>query len=265
MKGGIRGVVAGVAVVVGDAVDGGVCVPVGFARVLLNRGSSVGLGLRVQTAVSPVVGQGASVAHRSRFDVGAHRHIQIVELDAGIPRAGEVGDQTGGEAGGGVDHRSGLGILAAEGDGDGAVGAGRGLEGAADGAGGEVVDGGGIAAVVGAGDDEVDGPAIGEEVEEAELDAAGGGAVGDHHPLGVGFPGGGGRIPGAVVAKGGFGHVGGCEGGFDQVGFADAGAGGGGDGDGDLMAGGLEGVDEGTDVGRESVGRRAIVIDHLIS
>ena len=49
------------------------------------------------------------------------------------------------------------------------------------------------------------------------------------------------------------------------MGLADPGAGGGGDCDGDEMASVLECVDEGVDVGRETVRGRAIVIDDLSS
>lgn len=119
--------------------------------------------------------------------------------------------------------------------------------------------------MVGAGDDEVDGLVI-KEVVEAKLDAAGGGAVGDDYPfvfvlglvvLEIGRP-------RAVIAKGGWRDIGGVQGGFDEMGLADPGTGGGGDGDGDAMAGGLEGVDEGQDVGGEAEGWGAIIIDHLV-
>lgn len=58
-----------------------------------------------------------------------------------------------------------------------------GFQSAANGARGEVVDCGGVAAVVGARDDEVDGAAGGEEGVEAELGAAGGRAVADYDPV----------------------------------------------------------------------------------
>lgn len=74
--------------------------------------------------------------------------------------------------------------------------------------------------MIGAGDDEVDGAAVGEEVVEAELDAAGWGAIGDYDPVIV-VVGSSGRIllegfiPCAITAEGSWWDIGGCEGGFD--------------------------------------------------
>lgn len=221
--------------------------------------------LGVQVSPGPVVRQGAGVLHRAGLDVGPHGNVQVIQLDAGVPVAGEVGDEADGETGGRGDGVGGLGVLAAEGDGDAAPAAGGGLQGAADGAGREVVDGGGVAAVVGARDHQVDGAAVREEIEQPELHAAGGRAVADDDPvvLGVGVGVAGCLIPGRVVAEGGGRHIGGFQGGFDQMRLADPRAGGGGDGDGDEVAGVLEGLDEWLDVGGESATRRTVIVDHL--
>lgn len=83
------------------------------------------------------------------------------------------------------------------------------------------------------------------------MDAAGWCAVFDHHPFGlVGRLGG--VVPGTIVAEGGGRDVGCFEGGFDQVRFTNPGARGCWDCDGDGVAGGLEGGDEGVNVGGEA-------------
>ena len=235
---------------------------IGVDTIGLGRGVRLG----IQIAAGPVIGQSAGVVDGLGLDVRAHGQVEVVQLDAGVPDLEEMVDEADGEAGGGEDGVLRLGVFAAEGDGDAALAAGGGLEGAADGAGGEVVDGGGVAAVVGAGDDEVDGGAVGEEVEQAQLDAAGRSAVLDHDPVGLVIGGGvarSGLVPSAVVTEGGGRHVGGFQGGFDQVGFADPGPRGGGDGDGDEVAGVLEGIDEWLDVGGEAAGGRTVIVDNL--
>jgi len=222
---------------------------------------------RIQTALGPVVGQRARIADGPALDVRAHRHVEVVDVDAVVPVAIEVLDEPHGQPGRRAHDVDALLLLAAEGQGDAALAARGGLERAADGAGREVVDGGRVAAVIGARDDEVDGAAVREEAVEAQLGAAGGRAVVDDHPVVV-IPAVAagplrGGVPGAVVAEGVRGHVRRPERGSDQMRLADPGAGGGGDGDGDTMAGILEGVHEGADVGGEAPRGRSIIVHHL--
>ena len=126
--------------------------------------------LRIQIPLRPIIRQRLGISHRPPLNILAHGNIQIIQLDPLIPITGQILNNPDSQSGRGTNRLSRLRILAAEGDGDSAFPAGSRFQGAAHGARGEVVDGGGVAAVVGAGDDEVDGAFGGigrEEVEEA--------------------------------------------------------------------------------------------------
>lgn len=92
--------------------------------------------------------------HRIQIYVSAPIRVQILHQPDRVP--GRAGDE----------RRVVFARVEGVGEGDGAVAAGGGFHGAADGAAGEGEEGGGVAAVVGTGDDEVDGREVSEEVVE---------------------------------------------------------------------------------------------------
>lgn len=142
------------------------------------------------------------------------------------------------------------------GEGEGAGAADGGLHGAADGAARQAEQRRRVAAVVGARDDEVDGPAVLEEVEEAQLGGSGRRAV-DEDPFffvvfSAGIPGGTGLgVRGPVIPVQGAGaEVGRFDDLRGEVGFGDPGTLLMGQDDGDGVAGGLQRLYERVDVRR---------------
>lgn len=125
--------------------------------------------LRIQIPPSPIIRQRLGIPHGPPLNILAHGNIQIIQLDPLIPIPGQILNNPDSQPRRRTNRPLRLRILAPKGDGDPPFPAGSRLQSTAHGAGGEVVDGGGVAAVVGAGDDEVDGAfggVGGEEVEE---------------------------------------------------------------------------------------------------
>ena len=243
-----------------------------------------GGALGIETALGPDVGQGPCIADRPSLDVGPHGDIHVVQLDARVPIPTEVLDHPDGEAGSGAHDLRILFLLAAKGQCDPALSAGDGLQGAPHGAGREIVDGRGVVAMVGTGDHQIDATPFRKEVKQAQLRATGRRAVTDHHPIRlflsagprprllppIGVHGDGGRgvgidrgLPGAIFPEGVRWDEAGLEQGADQVGLSDPGPGRRWDHDRDSMAGVLERIDEGADVGRITPGGRSVVVHHL--
>lgn len=216
------------------------------------------LNLRERTPALPVILQRVRVHHLRPLDTLHQRHVDRVQVHAVVPVRGQVLDQA--QRGARRRRDDARVVFAREegvGEGEGAGAADGGLHGATDGAARQAEQRGRVAAVVGARDDEVDGPAVLEEVEEAQLGGGGGRAV-DEDPFfffvvfSAGIPGGTGLgVRGPVVLVQGAGaEVRRFDDLRGEVGFGDPGTLLMGQDDGDGVAGGLQRLYERVDVRR---------------